>query len=152
MSSQPIDSFLTLTFFKKMVQSTDKQDDDLYSQFVNDSNGKVQTAIARYIDTPIGEGSEFFSRCSSAALAFARHLHAIDIELIEKSKTYLEFYNVELYGEGGTEKHPKAGGLIQELISTRNNRTKTVLIRFDPRDIKVPLTTQNDLFVSQRFG
>ena len=74
------------------------------------------------------------------------------MELIEKAKTYLQFYNVVLYGEGGTEKDPMAGGLIQELIATRNNRTETVLARFDPRDIKVPLPTQNDLFVSSRFG
>jgi len=152
MSEQPIDQFLTLDFFKLMLKSTDTQDDDLFLQFVNDSNAKVQTAVFRYIDTPIGDGSQYFSRCRDAALAYARSLHAIDIELIEKSNTYLEKYNVELYGEGGTETNPKSGGLIQELIGTRNNRTRTVLIRADPRDVKVPLTTQNDLFVSQRFG
>lgn len=152
MSEQPIDSYLTLDFFKKMIQSTDTQDDDLFLQFVNDGNGKVQTAIARYIDTPIGEGSEIFSRCHNAALAYARALHAEDIELIEKSKNYLEKFNIELYGEGGTKNQPMAGGLIQELISKRNNRTETILARFDPREIKVPLPTQNDLFVSQRFG
>ena len=152
MSVQPIDQYLTLVFFKKMIQSTDTQDDDLYLQFVNDANGKVQTAISRYTDTPIGEGSEIFSRCHNAALAYARSLHAEDIELIEKSKSYFEKYNIELYGEKGTEKHPQAGGLIQELIATRNNRTITVLARFDPREQKIPLPTQNDLFVSQRFG
>lgn len=152
MSVQPIDQFLTLTFFKKMIQSTDNQDDDTYLQFVNDSNGKVQSAISRYIDTPIGEGSVFFSRCHNAALAYARSLHAEDIELIEKSKSYLVKYNVELFGEEGTEDYPQSGGLIQELIATRNNRTETILARFDPRDQKVPLPTQNDLFVSQRFG
>ena len=135
-----------------MLKSTDDQDDDLFLQFVNDGNAKVQSAISRYIDTPIGEGSVFFSRCRDAALAYARSLHAIDIELIEKSKSYLEKYNVELYGAEGTEDYPQAGGLIQELIATRNNRTETIVGRFDPRDEKVPLPTQNDLFTSQRFG
>ena len=152
MSEQTIDQFLTFDFFKLMLKSTDTQDDDLFLQFVNDSNAKVQSAISRYIDTPIGEGSVFFSRCRDAALAYARSLHAIDIELVEKSKNYLDKYNVELYGEKGTEKYPQAGGLIQELIATRNNRTETILARFDPREQKVPLPTQNDLFVSQRFG
>lgn len=152
MSAQPIDQFLTFKLFKKMLQSTDKQDDDLFLQFVGDANAKVQTAISRYIDTPIGEGSVFFSRCQHAALAFARSLQAEDIELIEKSKNYLEKYNIELYGQGGTKDYPQAGGLIQELIATRNNRTETVLATFDPRNQKVPLPTQNDLFVSQRFG
>ncbi len=152
MSEQPIDQYLTLDFFKKMIQSTDTQDDDTYLQFVNDSNGKVQTAISRYIDTPLEEGSIYFSRCHNAALAYARALHAEDIELIGKSKNYLEKYNIELYGEAGTEGNPMAGGLIQELISLRNNRTVTVLARFDPREQKIPLPTQNDLFVSQRFG
>lgn len=149
---QPIDQYLTVDFFKLMIQSTDTQDDDLYEQFVNDSNGKVQTAIARYIDTPIGAGSEFFSRCRAAALAFARSLQAEDIELIQKANNYLKKYNVELYGEEGTKDYPQAGGLIQELISKRNNRTETILARTDPRDNKVPLPTQNDLFVSQDFG
>ncbi len=152
MSEQPIDQFLTLDFFKLMLKSTDEQDDDLFLQFVNDSNAKVQSAISRYIDTPIGEGSVFFSRCRDAALSYARSLHAIDIELIDKSKSYLDKYNVELYGQDGTIDYPQAGGLIQELIATRNNRTETILARFDPRDLKVPLPTQNDLFVSQRFG
>jgi len=152
MSVQPIDQFLTLDFFKLMLKSTDIQDDDLFLQFVNDSNAKVQTAIFRYIDTPIGEGSIYFSRCRDAALAFARSLHAMDIELVDKSKSYLEKYNVELYGEGGTETNPKAGGLIQELVGTRTNRTKTVMITVDPRDNKVPLPTQNDLFVFDDFA
>lgn len=152
MSEQPIDSFLTLDFFKLMLKSTDTQDDDLFLQFVNDSNAKVQSTISRYIDTPIGEGSVFFSRCRDAALSYARSLHAIDIELIEKSKSYHEKYNIELYGAGGTKENPMAGGLIQELIAIRNNRTETILARFDPREQKVPLPTQNDLFVSQRFG
>ncbi len=152
MSEQPIDQYLTLDFFKLMIQSTDNQDDDLYIQFVNDSNAKVQTAIARYIDTPIGTGSVIFSRCKDAALAYARSLQAEDIELIQKADNYLKKYNVELYGEEGTENYPQAGGLIQELISTRNNRTVTIVARRDPRDNKVPLPTQNDLFVSQDFG
>lgn len=152
MSEQVIDQFLTLDFFKLMVKSTDAQDDNLYLQFVNDSNEKVQTAIFRYIDTPIGEGSQYFSRCSNAALAYARSLHAIDIELTDKSKAYLEKYNVELYGKDGTETNPKAGGLIQELIGTRTNRTRTVLITRDVREQKVPLPTQNDLFTTERFA
>lgn len=152
MSVQPIDQFLSLDFFKKMIQSTDTQDDDTYLQFVNDANAKVQTAISRYIDTPIGGGSVYFSRCHNAALAYARSLHAEDIELVEKSKSYIAKYNIELYGEEGTQDYPQAGGLIQELIATRNNRTETIVARFDPREQKVPLPTQNDLFVSQRFG
>jgi hypothetical protein len=135
-----------------MLQSTDEQDDDLFLQFVTDSNAKVQSAISRYIDTPIGEGSEFFSRCRDASLAYARSLHAIDIELVDKSKSYLDKYNVELYGEDGSTDYPQTGGLIQELIATRNNRTETILATFDPREQKVTLPTQNDLFVSQRFG
>lgn len=152
MSAQTIDQFLTLDIFKLMLKSTDTQDDDLFLQFVNNSNAKVQTAIFRYIDTPIGEGSIYFSRCRDAALSYARSLHAIDIELIEKSKTFIEKYNIELYGEDGTESNPKAGGLIQELIGTRTNRTKTVMITVDPRDNKVPLPTQNDLFVFDDFA
>ena len=147
-----VDTFLTFNEFKLMLKSTDTQDDDQFMQFVNDANAKVQTVIFRYIDTPISPGSIYFSRCRDAALAYARSLHAIDIELIDKSKSYLEKYNIELYGDGGTETNPKAGGLIQELIGTRTNRTKTVLVTSDPREIKVPLPTQNDIFVFDEFA
>ena len=151
MSEQTIDQFLTLEFFKLMLKSTDKQDDNQFLQFVNDSNAKVQTAIFRYIDTPISKGSIYFSRCRDAALAYARSLHAIDIELMDKSKSYLEKYNVELYGEGGTEKIPMGGGLIQELIATRTNRTEVISANFDPREFKVVLPSQLDLASTERF-
>ncbi len=151
MSAQPIDQFLTLDLFKLMLKSTDTQDDDSFSQFVNDSNAKVQTAIFRYIDTPIGEGSIYYSRCRDAALAYARSLHAIDIELVDKSKSYLEKYNIELYGEEGTENNPQAGGLIQELIASRNSRTKTVLVNYDPRLHKTILPSQLDLASTERY-
>lgn len=151
MSAQPIDQFLTLDLFKLMLKSTDTQDDDSFSQFVNDSNAKVQTAIFRYIDTPIGEGSIYYSRCRDAALAYARSLHAIDIELVDKSKSYLEKYNIELYGEEGTENNPQAGGLIQELIASRNSRTKTILVNYDPRLHKTILPSQLDLASTERY-
>lgn len=152
MSVQPNNQFLTLPLFKKMLKSTDTQDDDLYLQFVNDSNRKTQTAIYRYIDTPLDAADPIFSRCRDAALAYARHLHAIDIELIDKSNTYMENYNIEMYGDKGTEGMPMAGGIIQQLIALRTNRTKTALVVHDPRNFKVPLPTQNDLFTSERFG
>jgi len=151
MSVQPIDQFLTINLWKKVLKTTDTQDDDSFLQFIDDSNSKVQTAISRYIDTPIGTGSIYFSRCKNAALAYARSLHAEDIELIEKSKNYLEKYNIELYGEGGTEGSPMAGGLIQELIAARTNRTETVVASFDPRLHKVVLPSQLDLASTERF-
>lgn len=150
-TTQPIDQFLTINLFKKLLGSTDTQDDDSYIQFVDDANTKVQRAISRYIDTPIGTGSEFWSSCKNAAVAYARSLQAEDIELIEKSKNYLEKYNIELYGEGGTESIPMAGGLIQEIIASRTNRTETVVANYDPRRWKVVLPSQLDLASSERY-
>lgn len=152
MSEQPIDQYLTLDFFKLMIKSTDTQDDDLYLQFVNDANKKVQTALFRYIDTPLGEGSPYFSRARDAALFYARSLLAFEQELLEKQRQYMGQYNIEMYGDGGTESQPKAGGLIQELIGTRTNRTKTVLVTSDPRDFKIPLPTQNDIYTFDRYA
>jgi len=152
MSEQPIESYLTLDFFKKMIGSKTTQKDDFYLQIINDANAKVQTALFRYVDTPIDVGSIYHPRIRNIALSWARSLHAINIQLIEKSKIYIEQFNMQLYGAEGTEGKPMAGGLIQELIATRNNRTRTILARFDPREQKIPLPTQNDLFVSQRFG
>ena len=146
------EEYIDLTFFKSMIRSTDTQDDVQYQQFVTDANRKVSAAIFRYVDLLLDDASDDFESAKNAALAFARHLLSIDIELIEKSKTYLSFYNVQLYGEDGTESDPKAGGLIQKLIGTRTTRTKTVLVTVDPRDNKVPLPTQNDIFVFDDFA
>jgi len=151
MSVQPLDQFLTLDLWKAVLKITDTQDDDGFLEFIDDANSKVQTAISRYIDTPIGAGSIYWSRCKNAALAFARSLHAEDIELLEKSANYLKKYNIELYGDDGTEGAPMAGGLIQELIAARTNRTETVLAVFDPRLIKTVLPSQLDLASSERF-
>lgn len=152
MSEQPNNQYLTINLFKKMIGATDNQDDDRYLQFVFDANEKVQTVIFRYIDTPLDEGSIYWSRCKNAALAFARSLHAEDIELIDKSKHYMGKFNIELYGAEGTEDYPKVGGLIQQLIATRTNRTKVVVARHDPRDFKVTMPTQiRDLAASSRF-
>jgi len=145
------EEYIDLAFFKSMVESTDTQDDVRYQQFVNNANRKVSTAIFRYVDLLLDDGSDDFESAKNAALAYARHLLSIDIELLEKSKTYLEFYNVELYGEGGTEASPMAGGLIQKLIASRNSRTETVLAVFDPREHKVILPSQLDLAATERF-
>jgi len=153
MSVQPIPEFLNLDFFKKMIHSTDDQDDDLLLQHVNDANAKVQTALFRYVDkTPIDAGSSIFTRFRNVALSWARSLRAIDIQQIEKSKAYIEQYNMELYGAGGTKDKHMAGGLIQELIATRTSRTKTVMITSDPREDKVPIPTQNDIFIFDDFA
>ena len=58
---------------------------------------------------------------------------------------------MELYGEGGTEANPKAGGLIQKIIGLRTNRTKTVLVVSDVRDKKVILPTQTDMAAVEEF-
>ena len=132
--------FLTLNFFKKQLKSTDSQDDETYLEFVDAANLEVHKRIFPYIDTPIGEGSQYWSRCNKAALAFARSLHAEYIELIEKSKAYDEKFEA------------KIGSLVKELIATRTNRTKTIVITNDPREIKVALPGQNDLFATERFA
>ena len=144
--SLEIPQFLTLDFFKLMKQSTDTQDDDLYLQFVTNSNKKVHTTIFPYVDTPLVEGSPYWDRCRDAALAYANSLHAESIELLEKSQHYLKKFNVEMYGEDGDH------GLVQEFKATRTTRTRTTMITVDPRDNKVPLPTQNDIFVFDDFA
>jgi len=143
---QPIPEFLTLSSFKTAIKSTDTQDDDTYLQFVFNANKMVHTTIFQYVETPLDRGSIYWSRCSDIAMAYARSMHAEDIELLEKSKHYFNKYLIQMFGEDGRH------GLVGQLIATRTERTRTVVGRFDPRDDKVPLPTQNDLFVSQRFG
>ncbi len=146
MTDQPISAFLSLTFLKKVLQVTDNQEDDLLLQFVNNANKKVHSDIFPYIDAPILEGSPYWSRCADAALAYARSLHAEDIEALAKSEHYLKKYDYEIYGMDGDH------GLVQELKATRTTRTKTVLVTYDPRNEKTPMPTQNNLFTFDEFS
>lgn len=153
MSEQPINPFLTVDKLKSNLKITNNLNDNLLEQNVNNANSMVQTTLFRYVDkTPIPVGDPIFSRCGNVSLTFALYLHALDIHDIEKSEKYLNQYNIQMFGAGSTDGEPMAGGLIQELIATKNTRTTTILARFDPRDSKIPLPTQTDLFVSQRFG
>lgn len=145
MSAQPIPQFLTINLFRKMIKSTDSQDDDSYIQFVNDSNKKVHSSVFPYVGI-LEPGSIYWSRCKNAALQYARALHADDIELIEKSSAYMKKYNAEMNGDMDDP------GLIQTMKAARTDRTKTTMISFDPRDIKVPLPTQNDIFTFDQFA
>lgn len=144
--TQPISQFLTLTFFKEILQVTDTLDDNSLLQFVNNANRKVHTTLSPYVDTPIIEGSPYFSRCSDAALAYARSLQSEDIEQLAKAENYLKKYNYEMYGMD--EEH----GLIQELKSIRTDRTRTIMISDDPRANKVPMPTQNLLFTFDDYS
>ena len=139
-SSITFDQFLTLTFFKKIIKSTDIQDDDSYLEWVDAANLEVHKRIFPYIDTPIGSGSQYFSRCTKAALSYALSLLAEDNELLTKSTAY------EVKFEAKME------SIVKELRATRTNRTKTVLVSSDVRDRKVILPTQTDLFVIEEFG
>lgn len=133
-------SLLTLDFIKTVFKITDTQDDNIWLEIIDSSNQELDTRLHPYVDTPIPPGSNLYARARSIALMFAKSLWAEEQQLLEKSKTLLEKYEI------------KIKALIDELIANRNNRTKTILARFDPREQKVPLPTQNDLFVSQRFG
>lgn len=143
---QPISQFLTLSYFKTVLQVTDNQEDDILLQFVSNANKKVHSDLFPYIDAPIPPGSPYWSRCADAALAYARSLHAEDIEQLPKSKNYLEKYHIEIYGMD--EEH----GLVQELKATRTSKTRTVMISYDPRDDKVPAPTQNLNFVFDEYS
>ena len=111
-----IEQFITLDDFKLVLQIADTQDDDLLLTFVNNANNKVHTTIFPFVPTPLSQGSIYWSRCGNAALAYARSLHAEDIEQLKKAENYLSKYNYEMYGEDG--KH----GLIEELRKTPTDR------------------------------
>ncbi len=132
--------FLTLDFIKSVFKITDTQDDDIWLEIIDNSNQELDTRLHPYTTTPVPAGSDVYARATSIALIFAKSLWAEENDLLEKSASHLKKYEI------------KIEALIKELIALRNSRTKSVLARFDPREQKVPLPSQNDLFVSQRFG
>ncbi len=143
---QPIPEFLTLAAFKAAIKSTETENDKTYLQFVFNSNKQVHDTIFPYVDTPLDRSSIYWSRCTDIAMAYARSMHAEDVDLLDKSDHYFKKYTIQMFGEDG--KH----GLVGVFVATRTERTKTAVGRFDPRDNKTPLPTQNDLFTSQNFG
>jgi len=140
MSAVQSSQFITLSFIKSVFKITDSQDDDIWLEIGVSSNQELDTRLNPYTVTPILPTNDLFERCRSIALIFAKSLWAEEQDLFEKSKSHLEKYEI------------KIAALIKELIAQRNDKTKTVLARFDPREIKVPLPSQNDLFVSSRFA
>lgn len=51
-----------------------------------------------------------------------------------------------MFGNG--EEH----GLIQKMKADRTDRTKSTMITYDPRDNKIPLPTQNDIYTFDDFA
>ena len=139
-SNENFDVFLTLQYFKNSIGATDLLDDSTYLAYVNEANKEVHTKIFSYIDTPIGIGSIYFSRCRDAALQFARAQHSLNRNYLERSTAYENRFKIII------------DSIIEELIATRTNRTETILITKDPREIKIPLPTQTDIFTFDRFG
>lgn len=143
---QNFEEFLTVDFLKIFLQITNKEKDDILFQCAFSANENVHNAIFSYIDTPLAEGSIYWSRCHDIALSYAVSLFAKIQELFEKADNFKKQYNLDLFGDNKTN-----SGLIGELKATRTNRTETTLASFDPRRRKVILPSQLDLAATEQF-
>lgn len=130
---------LTLSFIKSVFKITDTQDDNIWLEIIDSSNQELDTRLHLYTETPLVPGEDLYVRARSIALMFAKSLWSEEQNLLEKSKTQLEKYEI------------KIKALIDELISQRNPRTETILVSFDPRLRKVVLPSQLDLASTETF-
>jgi len=137
MSTQIYSPFLTLAYLKYSLNKSDTTTfDDKITEILDRSNEEVDNKIHPYITTPVDEGDDIFPACRTAALRFAKAIWADEqLNDMDKLKVYTELYET------------KIESIIKELKSTRNVKTKTVLIRSDPRDAKVIIPTLADNFI-----
>ena len=139
-NDENFDVFCTLEYYKQQVPITNNLKDDQIFGAINAANKEVHTEIFPYVTTPIGSSSIYFSRCRDAAYYYARAYFLNSIDFFDKAKTFTTQYRSAI------------DKLQLEFKATRTDRTKNVLIAADPREEKVPLPCQNDIFTFDRFA
>jgi len=138
--NENFDVFCTVEYYKSQVPIKNKLKDDQILGATNAGNKQVHTDIFSHVDTPIGKGSIYFSRCRDAAYYFARAYFLNSIDFFDKAKNFTTQYQSTI------------DKLILEFKATRTDRELNIMITLDPREKKVPLPTQNDIFVFDEFA
>lgn len=138
--NENFDVFCTVEYYKDQVGIKNDLKNDQILGAIMAGNKQIHTDIFPYIDTPIGASSIYFSRCRDAAYYYARAYFLNNIDFFDKAKTFTSQYKEAI------------DKLWLEFKATRTDRTKNVLIAADPKEKKIPLPTQNDIYVFDEFA
>lgn len=119
----------------------DNLDDEEITTMLKDANQDMEVTITPFIDTlPVAEGTNIFKALSRAGLLYVKARWKEKKHNFELSNTYNKLYAL------------KMKEIVKALKSIPENRTKALLVSSDPRDKKLPIPTQYDIFVFDDFA
>lgn len=136
-----IGQYVKLQEAKDAGDFPDDLDDEELLTIVKDANQDMELAITPHADTlPIPDGVPIFKALSRAGLIYVRARWKEKKHNYELAKTLDALYET------------KMAKIIKALRSVPESRTKTLLVKTDPRDKKLPLPTQYSNFVFDDFA
>jgi len=138
---EPVGQYVKLQEAIDGLDQPDDQDKEEILTIVKDANHDITIKLTPYAATlPLDEGTENFKAASRAGLIYV------------KARWKEKKLNFELAKTLDTRYERKMKDLQKALESIPTTRTKSVVISKDPRDVKLPLPTQYQVFVFDDFA
>jgi len=137
----PIGQYVKLQEVKDANDFPDDLDDEEVLTMIKEANQDIDTKLAPYADLlPLSDGGVDFKAASRAGLIYVRSLW--------KEKKH----NFELAEKLDKRYQRKMADLIALLLAKPHERTKSLIVGNDPRDAKLPIPTQYDIFTFDDFA
>ena len=136
-----VGQYVKLQEAKDALDFPDDLDDEELLGMVKDANQDIEMAITPHADTlPIPDGVPIFKACSRAGLIYVKARWKEKKHNFELAKTLDALYSEKMHY------------IVLALKSVPEGRTKVLLVKTDPRDKKLPLPSQYDIFVFDDFA
>lgn len=117
------------------IQVNDTVDDNTLDNYGNQANRKIDNLLFSYQDVIPAAVTEITGDCKGAARMYICYRYKVKQREFDSAKEYR------------TEFDSMVETVIKRLEAKRGTRTKTVLISEDPRDKKLLIPAQKDIFV-----
>lgn len=136
----PIGQYVKLQECKDGIDFVDDLDDEELLTMIKDANDDLETELRPYADVlPLPDGSPDFKAAARAGLIYV------------KARWKEKKHNFELAKVLDSRYEKKLKSLKKALESKPHERTQAFVISQDPREEKLPLPTQYDIFVFDDF-
>ena len=138
---EPVGQYVKLQDALDALDQPDDLDKEEILTMVKDANQDIEIAITPHAESlPLEDGTPLFKACSRAGLIYV------------KARWKEKKLNFELAKQLDRLYEEKMHYIIGALKSIPTVRTKSVVIPKDPRDKKLPLPTQYQVFVFDDFA
>ena len=138
---EPVGQYVKVQEAMDGLDQPDDEDKEEIITIVKDANQDIEIAITPHAASlPLEDGTPLFKACSRAGLIYV------------KARWKEKKLNFELAKQLDRLYEEKMHYIIGALKSIPTVRTKSVVISKDPRDKKLPLPTQYQVFVFDDFA